>query len=701
MKIDQKRVHAFLAWLAFLLFLLLGGVISLLRGQDNWWDITNYHIYNPWSLLHDRWGKDLFAAGTQGYFHPWLDVPYYLAAMEWFPSRPRLVSFLAGLPYGFLIFIVFQTTRTLFRTALVVGPWERRCLTVATTVLAVTGVSAWTQAGTTTNEVTVAALVLCAIYLLLTAAPVDAGGGRLPVGRFVAIGALLGAAAGFKLTAGVYVPALGLAIIFQQRAIRPAVRAVLAYAVGFVVLFAITYGPWAWHLYQTTGNPLFPMFTNVFVSPFSAESAGRDVNFLPVNAWEWIFYPFYWLNDNKPSVYNKLLFRDARVAAFYLASIVYVCTFRWLRAGTARPPTRNLPLVVFFCVVSYVIWLVLFSMLRYAIVIEVLASIATVAIVVTLLTRAGAERLAAPRSWVVAALTFVLLGFTRYPDVPRIGYGEKTFSSNAPQLPKDSLIVLANQPMGLLAPLIQEKNPTATFLGIPECFKEDLWCNRRFLHYGLGDRIRAKLSGHRGPLFVAYYTSRNPPLPQLALFGVQFSKQDCLQMRTNTTGPVSLCVARHVAPGSGNVAAATHPETPMAPKFNLVFPTGGVEKALQLNYKTYQRFTDESIELVPLPPGSAIGTLVSLTTPREGSLHVELSRRECVPGVDLALYRADQREPVYRGQVSYTGNHHAVDVGIKADRYPAQFVLEVSMPKSAQHNWFCNVSANWRARVIP
>jgi hypothetical protein len=255
--------------------------------------------------------------------------------------------------------------------------------------------------------------------------------------------------------------------------------------------------------------------------------------------------------------------------------------------------------------------------------------------------------------------------------------------------------------MGLLAPLIHENNPSATFLGIPECFKEDLWCNQRFLHYGLGDRIREKLSSHRGPLFVAFYTSRNQPLPQLSLFDIQFSKQDCLQMRTNTTGPVSLCVARHVAPGAERAPAASAPEAPMAPEFSLVFPTSSVQKALQLNYKTYQHFTDESIEVVPLPPGAAIGTLISLTTHREGSLHFELSRRECVPGVDVALYRADQREPFYRGQLSYAGNHHAVDVKIKADRYPAQFILDVSMPKNAQHNWFCNVSTHWRAHVLP
>ncbi|MGN2242007.1 hypothetical protein ACFWZU_00710 [Frateuria sp. GZRR33] len=694
MNIDRKRLHASFGWLAFLLFLVLGGVISLLRGQDNWWDITNYHIYNPWSLLHDRWGKDLYVAGSQGYFHPWLDIPYYLAAMEWFPSRPRLVSFLAGLPYGFLIFVVFHITRKLFSTALAVGPWERRCLTVATTVLAVTGVSAWTQAGTTTNEVTVAALVLSAVYLLLTT-PAAPQGGRVPMGRFVAMGALVGAAAGLKLTAAVYVPALGLAIIFQQWSLRPVVRALVAYGVGFLVLFLITYGPWAWHLYQTTGNPLFPMLANVFVSPFSAPASGQLVKYLPSNIGEWLFYPFYWLND-KPTVYNKLPFRDGRIAAFYVACIVYFCAGRWLRKkeGT-RTSTRSLSVMVFFCAASYIVWLVLFSMLRYAIVIEAMASLCTVAIMVALLTRAGVERLAAPRSWAVAAFTFLLLGFTHYPEVPRIGYSQKTFSSNAPQLPKNSLVIMANQPMGLLAPLIQAKNPGASFVGIPECFKTGLWCNQQFFHYGLGDQIRNKLAHHRGPIFVAFYTSRNPPLPQLPLFGIQFSRQDCLQMRTNTTGPVSLCGARYK--DSGGVTEPVAAAVP--PKFDLVYPSDDVEKSLRLNYKTYQRLTDGSIEVVPLPPGTAIGTLVSLTAPHKGSLHVELSRRECAPGVDIAAYRADQREPFYQGQMSYASHRQTVDIKIDADRYPAEFILDLAMPRTAQHNWFCNVSVTWQSHA--
>ena len=62
-------------------------LVSLYLGQDNNFDLKNYHIYNAWAVLTDRWSQDIFAAGPQTYFSPLLDIPYYLVARELFPSH--------------------------------------------------------------------------------------------------------------------------------------------------------------------------------------------------------------------------------------------------------------------------------------------------------------------------------------------------------------------------------------------------------------------------------------------------------------------------------------------------------------------------------------------------------------------------------------------------------------------------------------
>ena len=89
----------------FLSCLLLGGVASIISGQDSSFDLLNYHLYIPYSLLNDRWHIDLIPAGMHTFFNPLLDVPYYLLfshLMYW----PRLTAFIQGMWYGVFVFFV-------------------------------------------------------------------------------------------------------------------------------------------------------------------------------------------------------------------------------------------------------------------------------------------------------------------------------------------------------------------------------------------------------------------------------------------------------------------------------------------------------------------------------------------------------------------------------------------------------------------
>jgi len=88
----------------------------VLRGQNSNWDLRNYHLYLPFALLEGRLGTDLMPAGPQSNFNPLLDLPYYPLAVSWLPDWPRLVAFLAGLPYGLFVCLVLEICCVLARS---------------------------------------------------------------------------------------------------------------------------------------------------------------------------------------------------------------------------------------------------------------------------------------------------------------------------------------------------------------------------------------------------------------------------------------------------------------------------------------------------------------------------------------------------------------------------------------------------------
>ncbi len=546
-------------WVLLVLSLITGAIIGLSRGQSNWWDLLNYHIYNPWSLFHGRESKDIFVASIQGYFDPYLDIPYYLVSMVWLPNHPRLVAALAGLPFGALIFTTLLLIRTAFADFAFNSRLERVAITAIALVLAVTGISTWSQAVTTSNGITVGILVVIALTLLIGAFR-KPNVRTLSTRRAIAIGALLGLAAGLKLTAIIYAPAGGLILLGACRDWRRALRCGSAFFLAWLGLFLLSYGPWAWHLYVHTGNPFFPMFNNLFHSHLSAPNGGRDRRFLPRNLTQWLFYPFYWLDDHHQTVY-PFFFRDARFAAAYVLGI---------GAGLWAWVTRNhkdshlnsalLALIAFWFIV-YANWLVLFSMLRYAIVIEIGASILAIGAFLTFLPSYRSVKWASIRLLTLLIFGGFIIGFAKVPgmaDIGHIRFGDRTYTASVPNLGANALVILANQPMGLLAPLIVRSNPGASFVGIASCFTSSGWCYRAFYHYDLGKRMREKIAFHRGPIYVAYYANRLPTLLQLKNFGIKYDNDKCQSIQTNRTPDVILCQATYLAGIKSTASLSRH-----------------------------------------------------------------------------------------------------------------------------------------------
>jgi hypothetical protein len=318
-----RRFHAWAAALPLrpggvpesVLLLLAACCISLGQGQDANWDLRNYHLYNTYSLLHDRFAIDLNAVGIQTYLNPLLDLPYYLLSVHLLPDMPRVVAFLAGIPFGLLIVIVLRIARVALPST--DEPW----LAPIATTLGVTGAMTWSEIGTTCGDIPVVVIVLAGLCILLARLPHRAA--IRPTTWLRAVGGaglLLGCAAGLKLTACIYAPGALVALALTSGNARRACGSAVVFCAGWAAGLLLVDGWWLLMLYQRFDNPTFPQFNQFFASPWLPARGMEDLRFVPHSVSQALFYPFFWL-QGRAGLVTELGFRDPRFALAYVVIV--------------------------------------------------------------------------------------------------------------------------------------------------------------------------------------------------------------------------------------------------------------------------------------------------------------------------------------------------------------------------------------------
>jgi Glycosyltransferase family 87 len=340
--------HKALAPIAVTLASLLAGAIyTLVVGEDVNWDWQNYHEYNVWAVLDGRYDIDVIPAGFQTYFNPAVYFPvYYLR--HWLPSPYGLV--IIGAVHGLNLVLVYFLARVLLQKAATF--WA----VAASVLIAAFGPMTLSEAGTSFADILTALPVVAGSTLILAA-----DGSRRT--RYLLAGLLLGAAVGLKLTNVVYAVGAGAAVLAASRPLPATICLGLGGAIGA----AATGGAWSLMLWQEMGNPIFPLFNAVFHSSEVMPSNIMDAQFLPRDIWDALAYPFYWVvGDHRSSEHP---FRDARFAVAIVLTLFAIGTRLARRAAIFTP--RDIQFLVLFAV-SYAAWLGVFSIQRYAIVLELL-----------------------------------------------------------------------------------------------------------------------------------------------------------------------------------------------------------------------------------------------------------------------------------------------------------------------------------------
>ena len=146
----DKKIFLLISILLHTLF----GIIAITLGQDNFWDLRNYHYYNPYALMHGRFLTDIQVSQLQTYFNPTLDLLFY-SLIENF--HPKVATFLMAFIQGIngplimvLFFILLQKVNPPIRTTYVIG----------LSILALNAPIMISQIGASSNDLTPSILIM-------------------------------------------------------------------------------------------------------------------------------------------------------------------------------------------------------------------------------------------------------------------------------------------------------------------------------------------------------------------------------------------------------------------------------------------------------------------------------------------------------------------------------------------------------------
>jgi hypothetical protein len=467
---------------------ILGGVLSLLRGQDANVDLLHYHLYNPYAWLTGRVGQDLAPGGMQSYFNPLLDVPFYLMERHW-PAP------LAGFAIGFVEGGGFLLLLGICRAALAHLPCEdRRRVPLLLAAAGCLTTNVLTSLGNSMGDNLSALFDLAAILAILRAWDGCSDGARWPSIRLGLGGLILGAGIGLKLTNVVYAPALCVALIALPpgATARPnagAVFAAAAFAAGVALGVGATAGFWFAEMARLFGNPLFPQFGAVFPSPLARPFGVADTVWRPRTVGEALAWPVIFTLD--PRRVGQIPFRQIIwPLAFGLLIVWAIAAATGAgRRRAAAPMPRRCRFVILALVLSYAGWMGLFSIFRYIVAVEMLLPLLVWIVLERLLAYPVARRAAAVS--LAAASLVVLAGGTR--DWGTADWAEQALRVETPSLPDPAATTIVftgpEPPQQYLALFLPEQ---VAFVGLPPNFPDTP---------AFGDRVTELVERRGGPVY--------------------------------------------------------------------------------------------------------------------------------------------------------------------------------------------------------
>jgi hypothetical protein len=471
-------------WAIFAAGPLVWALLAVWVGQETSWDFRNYHWYNAYAFETGRYALDVAPAHAATYYNPALDIGYRFFALS---LPPILLLALLGAVQGFNFSLLFLIARSVLTA-------EEKFARIAAAAIAAAGIAGGMSLriiGTTYYDNVLSLLALAALYGLLRADRRMEATPRFWLPPLLLAGYSVGAAVGMKLVEMPYGIAFAATLLLLAWSLKQAAVLVAASGLAAMLGVAMFGGFWFLHLAHVTGNPLFPFFTDIFPSGLLSSVDQRDARFVPHGIVEALGFPFLLSWDWHNAADWK--YGDARLAIAYVA--VPLALLASLRLGRAKEPwvaPRDVALILFFVAVSYLSWMLLFGIYRYAVALEMLAPLAVVA-ALGLVGTSQKLRLA-----VGCLLLALALATTSYQFGPRVRPGGELVALQLPTLadPEHTIVLMTGaEPMAYVIPSFP---PEVSFLRV------DGYLARYDDNSGLSRDMDARIAAHRGPHFVLY-----------------------------------------------------------------------------------------------------------------------------------------------------------------------------------------------------
>lgn len=478
------------------------GLYSLLLGQDRNWDLLNYHVYNGFAAWHGKWATDFAPAGMQTFFNPALDVFYHALSI----SLPApAVGFLLGFLHGLNFILVLAIGRRVLGDLPADDRWRLPLLLAGAGVLTANFLSCL---GNTMGDNLTA--LFCLAGLLATLIAIE----RMHDGRRAAwpllwLGGLsVGLGTALKLTNGIYAFALCAMLLLCSPVIRQRLGASFGFGVGVLIGFAIAGGYWHLLMWQTWGNPFFPQFSSLFPNPLIPPVGVVDTYWLPKSLTEYLLWPVLFSLDS--GRVGQMPVRQIIWAVAYGVFLGWVVTAALRRAGgKGEHPRRLSPpalALVTFVALAYLFWMLLFSIYRYLVPIELLLPIFILVVMRGLFNAATARR------WSLGLLSVCTLVVVAGGAATwgHEGWATPPYRAELPPLdqPERTTVVIPvpDPPLAWMAALFP---PSVAFTQIEPILPRTEEYPRR---------VHALIRERAGPVFALFDARHNSRIEQVARF---------------------------------------------------------------------------------------------------------------------------------------------------------------------------------------
>lgn len=355
--------------MALFLFCWAVGFFHILcSGPDYFFDMLNYHFYNPYAVLGGRIGTDIAPAGVHSYFSPTADF-FYFIAFQLLAKWPYMLAFVSAVWYAVSLFFVLKIVRWFL-------PKEKNFLftTAIPTLLFFFAPAILTHGGYNTTDMSSTAPLLASLYLTLSSRKLPASPRKNAF--FILAGILYGITFAFKYTNAPLLAGYVIMFMFCFSSIKDFFKYGIFFTVGALGSFALIGGYWCYKMYAMFGSPLFPFYNNLFHSPLFEPIALVDKRFfIGKSLWEIMLLPFTFL-FNQPM--NTIEFRFRGIS--WLMYFAAICCWGKLLLGKQKKYfsaelRSGIGLLCIFFLSGYILWLLLFSIFRYAMPLEAVGAI--------------------------------------------------------------------------------------------------------------------------------------------------------------------------------------------------------------------------------------------------------------------------------------------------------------------------------------